>query len=168
MSFVCTDGINSASNSKSTKTANGPPRNYGIYKDGAALGLGKSLDSQTMKSSPVATNSAQGAGRGGKGRKGERIELPSLPEYTVSRPLRVPGHRGGGPRKARSLWERKETSWCGHYGKGASALPPPHTTGICGESSSWRRVVVVGEWGGQSTATPARFPTRGPEGCQTS
>lgn len=28
--------------------------------------------------------------------------------------------------------------------------------------------MVVGEWGGQSTATPTRFPTRGPEGCQTS
>lgn len=37
----------------------------------AVLGLGRLLDSQTMKSSLVATNSAQGAGRGQAKKRGE-------------------------------------------------------------------------------------------------
>lgn len=130
MSFICTDGVTCASNSKSAKTANGPPRNYGVYKDEAVLGLGRPLDSQTMKSSPVATNSAQGAGRG-QGKKGEKGERPSLLKPAVRSRLRVPGHRRGGPRRQDFSGKERKLPGVGIMGRG---LVPSPTTGMWGES----------------------------------
>lgn len=99
---------------------------------------------------------------------GERIELPSLPEYTRSADPSGSLAIGEGALGRQDL-SGKERKLPGVGIMGRGLVPShTHTTGICGESSSWRRVMVVREWGGQSTATPTRFPTRGPEGCQTS